>query len=532
MRRTGVFVFIAAGLLLAGAIVLWLGSGRDSEGGTAAVVAAGPSGDPAGAASGLPPARTQEAEPEAASLEELQPATEAAPADPVPASYRQALGGLTGRVLEHTPGEPDTLRPVAGLTVELAGGRQSSILLPRDALLDPAQLEARFILGSATTDHEGRFALAGIDPRTLGALLIDPGGPRGMFWPLEVTPVGGRTSDLGDLILPLAATLTGTVVDERSEPIAGVRVRATDLPMPEAFAGVADFRAGGGLTISAEVTEGAGDRMFLPPPSLARLESRLPFPTALTDAEGRFELTGVPQGLVLIVADDGVHRPFARTGVATGAAGGRRDVGTLPMADGLPLALAVRTADGQTVSEPEVFAGSPLPGAPVAIMKTPTRRDEQGRACFTGLAEGEVWIAARADARHEFTVVKLSASASAEGTITLPTPHTLTLTVLDSGGQPVEDARFFGRAVNENQTPDFIFPPVALANRTQGGDKGRYVLSGLEPLSWEITTVTASHPQHRLNADLSLGDATAEVRLARGAGAEVRVVSAADGSPV
>jgi len=533
MRRSGMFVLLSAGLVLALAVVLWLGSSPNADGGAAASVGAATPSAPVAGPDALPPARAGEARGEAVALAVPHPPAEVPPPDAMPASYRAALGGLTGRVLEHTPGAPETLRPVAGLSIELAGGRKSSIMPPRDALLDPARLQAEFILGSAVTDAEGRFELGSIDPRTLGALLLDPGGPRGMFWPLEVTPVGGRTSDLGDLVLPPTATLFGRVVDERSAPIAGARVRATDLPIPEAFAGpVAGFRGGSGLAFARELADGEAQRVFVPPPSLARLESRLPFPTAITDAQGRFELTGVPQGLVLLVADDGVHRPAARSGVPTGAAGGRRDAGLLAMADGQPLEVAVRGPGGQTIAAPQVLAGNPLPGAPVAVLAAPTGLDDQGRGRFSGLAEGAVWVAARADPRHDFTVVELPDVGVGRVTITLKTPHALTLTVLDAGGAPLPGASFFGRALNENQTPDFVLPPLALADRTQAGDQGRYVISDLDPTTWEITTVVPGHPQNRLNADLSGGDATAEVRLAAGHPAAVRVVSAADGAPV
>lgn len=532
MQRRGVFVFIAAGLLLAGAVVFWLGSGRESDAGSAALVSDAPTTAGAADTSGLPAARVEQAASAAPGLEELQRETPAVAQDPVPASYRRALGGLTGRIVERTPDDPDAVRPVAGLNVELAGGRKSAIMPPHDALLDPSQLEAHFILGAAQTGEDGRFRIEGIDPRTIGALLIDPGGPKALFWPLEVTPVSGETSDLGDLLLPSMATLTGTVVDERGTPIAGARVRATDLPLPEAFAGVADFRAGGAVLLAAEATDGAGDRMFVPPPSLARLESRLPFPTSTTDASGRFELTGVPPGLVVVVVDDGVHLPFARSGVATGAAGGRRDLGSLALADGAPLAVHVRTSDGKAVPAPQVFAGSTLPAAPIAVMKTPTQREPDGSARFTGLADGRAWVAARADERHDFTIVELPEVSIGEATITLQTPHALTLTTLDADHQPLQGVTLYGRPVKDSQMPDLLLPPIALADRTTSAEPGRYVVADLDPGNWEITAIATGLPQQRVNVDLTSGDSAAEVRFAAGHAVGVRVVSGADGSPV
>lgn len=532
MRRSGVFGFIAVGLLAAVALVLWLGRSGDSDAsGTAALVARTGSTDSAGNLPKPPATRGHDQAPASASLDELPPPAVEAPRDPIPASYRQALGALTGRVVQQAADSPQSLQPVPGLAIELVGGRASTFLRPRDALLDPAQLEPQLILGATATDDEGRFRIEGIDPRTIGALLLDPGGPRALFWPLEITPQSAQTADLGDLVLPAMATLFGTIADERGTPVEGARVRATDLPLPEAFSGVADFRAGGGVVIAGE-TEGFGNHFYLPPPSLARLESRLPFPTTHTDSEGRFELTGVPPGLVVLVVDDGLHLPLARTGVATGPAGGRRDLGTITVGDGLPLLVKVRTSDGQNVPEAQVFAGNQLPMAPVAVMKVSHARGVNGSAQFSGMAKGPAWVAARADERHGFTVLSVPEVAVGEATVTLPAPRKLTVTVLDADGLPVTGANFYGRVVQENQTPDFLLPPTSMASRTEVVEPGRYLISDLEPTAWELTTMVPGHPQHRLNADLSAGNTTAEVRLQRGLSADVRVVAAGKGTPI
>ena len=66
------------------------------------------------------------------------------------------------------------------------------------------------------------------------------------------------------------------------------------------------------------------DLVFAPPASLMRLEKHLPLPTTFTDGTGAFVLNGVTPGLVLLAADDGVHLPFVKEGVPTGAAGGGR----------------------------------------------------------------------------------------------------------------------------------------------------------------------------------------------------------------
>src|SRR5262249_4252083 len=149
-------------------------------------------------------------------------------------------GGLTGRVIT-AAGEP-----VASLPVELIGGRPPLLRRGPPALLQEGGPDLHPPRGPPGTGAGGPLPLPPLEPRPPGRLRPDPGGPRALLWPLEVTPVSGETRDVGDIKLPEAVTLLGRVVDEHGTPIAGARVRATDFPYASALPDVAQFRKGGG----------------------------------------------------------------------------------------------------------------------------------------------------------------------------------------------------------------------------------------------------------------------------------------------
>ena len=119
--------------------------------------------------------------------------------------------------------------------------------------------------GRTTTRRDGTFVL--VDLETTG-----PRGDRGgsgrvhlaaegflPVWSPGFTLIPGRTADVGLLVMSRGATVTGRILDPGGAPAAGVRV------------GV--YPAG-----------------WITPPGLAREDIRF----ALTDAAGRFEITGVP----------------------------------------------------------------------------------------------------------------------------------------------------------------------------------------------------------------------------------------------
>lgn len=518
MRRLPVIV-ISLGLLLVAGLAWWLmGQGSTEE--PSEVARGERARDEAPVAAALPEQQVKSAE--ALRVAEHQaPVAAVAEEKKVPESYRRALGELTGRVITSEGAA------VPGLPVSLVGGRRSLLIRGSSAFLEEGGLDFDPIAGSALTEADGRFHMRGIEPRTIGALLLDPGGPRALLWPLEVTPVSGETRDVGDIVLPATVTLRGRVVDEKGAPIVGARVRATDFPYASFAPDIAQFRAGGGFC----VVDGPRDDKFafVPPLAMSKLVSLLPVPTTSSGEDGRFELPGVTPGLVTLAVDEADHLVSMQGGVATGAAGGERDVGDVMLGAGLTVKGRVLDGAGKGVAGATVLMGNPLGVIPGAVLRGPYVTDAEGGFAARGYRTGAVWAVARADERQSWTMVTdLDAERPAE--IHLPALRTLTLAVLDKLQAPIKDARIYGRVVVDDDIPDLLFRPQELTQATLN-EQGQYVIGGLQPEEWEIVVKAPGRPLERESFHLEDSDTSGKIQLQDGLGLPVRVLDPS-GAPV
>lgn len=451
--------------------------------------------------------------------------------DAVPASYRAALGAVTGRVIEQDG------TPVARLNLELLGGGLADILSPMDVLARGGSAELDLELGSTATDDQGHFRFEGLEPRLLGLLVIDPAGPRAHLHILEETPVSGSERNLGDIVLPGSVTLRGRVVNERNEAVAGLRVRSTDLPPMVLATGVADWRFGGAVLVDVE-EDGEQVRMVIDPPmSLQRAERLLPLPTTETESDGAFVLVGVRPGLASLILDGFQYLTSVEGPFPTGAAGGERDLGTLVIRDGLPVRGRVVTENDKPVPGAQVRVGSTLPMAPVTLLRPIITADENGRFELKGLREGPVRAAARLSAHHDWSLDLGGSQAGGEVKVVLAARRTLTLKLVDPEGQPVEQARFFGRPLPMEQAsemPDFLMPPKSRGDE-QGvtrDEAGRWVIADMDPALWDLLIVAEGHASVRGQHDLRNGDLTTEIGLQLSSGMPLRVLTGADRLPV
>lgn len=439
----------------------------------------------------------------------------------MPASYRAALGGLTGRVVEED-GEP-----VADMPLILLGGGAVAFLPALDTLTRTGELSLDPELGSTRTDDEGRFWFSELDPRILGAVMVDPGGPRTFLHIVEESPVSGAERDLGDIVLPAGVTLIGRVIDERGAPLPDVRVRATDVQAMILGSGVADFRAGGGVYVEDDgITF-----VVVPPPSLQRLEPLLPFPTTTSDEEGRFELPGVRPGAVSIVLDDNRHLTTVKGPQITGAAGGTLDLGDLRMPDGLTQEGRVFDADGEPVPGAEVMVGNQLIFGPVAVLRPPVRADEKGRFAVTGLSEAVTRAAARASADQAFSGDTGPGQPGVrEVIVRLPKQHSLTLDLRDQDGNLVPDAHLMARHLpmaQASEMPDWLLPPSRMGAVTRD-EQERYVIGDLDPGHWDVLIAAEGYGVVRRGFDLAGLDLVESITLERARSLVVRSVDEGD----
>lgn len=450
----------------------------------------------------------------------------------LPAAYRAALSRVIGRVIL----EDGT--PVVDTPVMIGGARLSTIRVPMEAYYDdPTQIDAEGMLdviaGRAITDAEGRFEMTDVEPRTIGALMLDPGGPRAYATIMPKTPISGEVTDLGDIVLPAAIRFEGRVIDAAGEPVVDARVRALEVPPFPGIQGVADVRDGSAFVVQDDdVTF-----FYRPPKRLTRLEKYLPIPTAYTDSEGRFVLEQVPQGMPSVLVDRIDMVPLVHGPVPSGAPGSTRDVGDLRMDAGASLVGHVIDTDGEPIAGAEVLAGNEIGGfVPVSILKGPVFTDETGRFEIPGLSTSTGRAAALSPDRDAFVVGDEVVPGTDEAVIIVPQPRAITAYVTDTNGTPVSGATFFGRSlpdVDADELPNFLKPPAAMPTAADEEAPGVYRLEALDPVVWELAARAPGHGTSVEVIDLSTGDRERlEFELDPGVSLTVRVATARDQEPV
>ena len=536
-RLTAVFAVV---VLLAVGLAAWLLFDSGGQGEAGGVVVPGAARTDLGDDDALPEGVAS------ADVVPLKPARVAPPelpAEPgaLPEAYRASLGGLIGRVIE-----PDGT-PVPDMTVEVVGGRTTLLAVPRDLRYTDAPADLDLIQGAAVTDDEGRFHIADLEPRTLGVLVVDPGGPRTVVRVLDISPVSGETRDLGDIVLADGVTLRGQVVDARGQPLADARVRATDLDYAYIALGgvyVAEFQVGGGILVEPPDEVGAVRPVLgVPTPAQARLLDRLPIPQTRTDVEGRFEIAGVPVGLATLLVDDGEHLPTAQGPIPTGVAGGERDVGRIILQDGRTLRGQVVDAQGEPVAGARVMAGSDIVGIPVqaTVVRPPRITDDEGRFELRGLRDATVSLAVTGPGALEPHFMLGEPLPLDELRVVLPGKRTLKVTLRDGDDRPVTGASFYGFALIgedaddwQQYIPAYVLPNHALADRTTPveGEEGSYLIADLDPFVWRFTVKTPGHALTHEQVDLTEDDGELTLRMAAAHAFDVRVVRADDASPL
>lgn len=531
-------VAIAAALIVLVAAIVFMLSDSAGDVGTAAPIAPNASVTPADA---TPSTATTTELASAAPLRVpdviVEPVLAPVSEDGVPESYRAALGGLTGRVIEENG------TPVPDIPVEIVGGRATSFQQARMSAYADTPPVLDLIQASAITDQDGRFHMTNIEPRTMGGLLVDPGGPRSALRILDIQPTAGETHDLGDIVLAAAVTLTGRIVDATGAPISGVRVRSTDIDYAYVVLGLqaADFRDGGAGMAEIPESDGGGPPVFVAPPGdLTRMIHRLPIPETVTGDDGRFTIQGVPPGLATIILDDGFHQIAAHGPNPTGPAGGERDVGDLPMLDGLELNGRVVDDNGDPVPGAIVYGGNNIAGAPitVALLHPFVEADELGQFTVQGLRDQLASVAVRRPDDLHYTFYFDASPGGELFDVVVPSRRTLTVTVVNEAREPLGGVEFWGLPLMGEESswdkflPAYVFPRHALKSRTTLDEEDHYVISDMDPRPWKITARAPGHALLQVDVDLSDLDQSIEMVLETAHDLEVLVRRAHDGTPV
>ncbi|MFG0316419.1 MAG: carboxypeptidase-like regulatory domain-containing protein, partial [Planctomycetota bacterium JB042] len=449
-----------AAVVLAAVVALILsGDGPDA--------ASLPASDPAepGVAegpSGPAPARASRESAVSEGLEEAAPAEEPAPEGP-PESYTRALGGLIGRVVERDGS------PMPEMAVELLAATLDDFLPDVGSMFgeEPPRFEA--VKDRTETDEEGRFRFTGMDPRGFYVLGIDLGGARATIRFVDRVPNAGEVVDLGDVVLDPYVTFTGRVVDERRNPVAGARVRATNLPSILFTFGLQEIRPDFHVAFQEDL--GSKWRVAPIPRFVPKLIERFPIPSTRTGEDGAFTLEGVPLGMATVLIDKEGLVSLVHGPVPTGESGSR-DLGTLVLRAGEELIGRVVDPSDEPIANATVLAGARLELAPAAVLAPVAVTDEDGRFVARGLRDVDHVVAARPEGAIDWTLVTDVVPGFDEPEIVIGDTHRVVVSAFAATGAPLPRPAIVVQPINRLPLHPLIVPPISLSKRLSYTEDG------------------------------------------------------------
>ncbi len=413
-----------------------------------------------------------------------------------PESYRKSLGGIVGRVVE-----PDGT-PVPAMHVDLLVASMEDFMAPTASWFDtPPDFD--LVKGSTVTDDNGRFRFSEMTCRAAQLLGLDLGGPRAKVRFIDRQPNPGEVVDLGDIPLDAYAIFTGKVVDEQQKPIAGARVRATNLPGVIFSFGAADIRPGFSVAFKDDMR--GGWRVVSIPSWMMRIIERFPIPATTTDSEGRFRLEGVPLGQATVVIDEDEFVTLVKTPVPTGPAGGEKDLGTLVMDDGETLVGKVVDGDDVPIANASVMAGPRIELAPAGILFPVAKTKADGTFSARGLRDSDHVVAARPEGAFDWTVATDVVPGIDEPVIKIGTTHSLIVRVIDPSGTILKKPKLLMQPLTFAPMHPLIVPPLPIEKRISHREDGAVVVAGLEPREYAVLAKAEGFAVGRGQADLSKG---------------------------
>jgi protocatechuate 3,4-dioxygenase beta subunit len=396
----------------------------------------------------------------------------------------------------------DLGRPIAGATVGIGRWREFGAMRSAGGSL-PTRMQVFDDADTVETDESGRFELEGLDRSRVSLRAVRDGHQTVVRNDL----VAG--ADPVELRMTRLATVTGVVVDTRGEPIAESRVR----------------RSGGGNLPGVGSDE------------------------AITDADGRFELTGVLPGRATLTAS-GDHRP-AESAAFEVAPGERVENVRIVAFHGTTLVVTVLDPDGKPVEGARVRVREPRPagagpgGGRVRGVRVeaeargdgPTRTrivgaeelgeavtDAEGVARIGGLEAGSVEVVAEHElaAAAKPVAVELPRDGVVESLVTLRRGARVEVSVVDAAGEPVVGAEFVVRGGDLEEPvigetggdglalldplPGGNYEALLQRKVAAGGDGPGFVLrlAGVTPEVIEDSAVAFSIPREGSKAPVSV----------------------------
>ena len=440
-----------------------------------------------------------------------------------PASYTKALGGLIGRVVE-----PDGT-PKPEMKVELLAATLQDFLPDVGSMFDEIPPAFDELKDETLTDSEGRFRFVEMEPRGIYVLGIDFGGSRATIRFVDHAPNPGETVDLGDIVLDPYVVFTGRVVDGQRAPVAGARVRATNLPSILFTFGLQDLKPDFHVAFQEDL--GAKWRVAAIPRFIPRLVERFPIPTAKSADDGTFRLEGVPLGMATVLVDKPGLVSLVHGPVPTGEVG-EKEIGDLRLEFGEELLGRVVDADDEPIANAVVIAGPKLELAPAGLLAPIAVTNSEGYFSARGLDDREHIVAARPQGAIDWTLVTDVVPGFDEPEIVIGDTHRITVTAYAESGELLPNPALVLQSVNQLPLHPLIVPPISLAGRLAYDEDGRAVVTELDPGKYSVLAKTPGYTVGKIEADVREGPDEVELILVPELGLSVRVVEAESGKPV
>lgn len=416
-------------------------------------------------------------------------------ADPLIAA---AMCGFVGRIVDALG------QPVERCDVRIHRGSFDRLATAGAGMLAGRAQGPGITRRSTTTGADGRFEIDGVWPRGMYVLLGASRTAGGMLRLIDRAPAPGEVVDLGDLTLSASAVLTGSVVDEDGEPVAGARVRAVDLPGTMFAAARLEWFDPEGALLLRE-TRLSVDPVVAIPTWLRELYEELPIATTHTDDAGQFRLVGVVPGDNTVIVDHAAWRPLTRSGVRV-TSRAARDVGTLRLRAGEELLGSVLDASGEAVVGAEVLV-APTSNAMLVDFATAVEvTDANGRFRCGRLPAGRVTVAARRAGGTTWTLAPPQPSIR-DVVVTLPEICDLQLHVQSQSDEPLQNLEIEvipGRLSRQNITYRTVGlqDAIDLSDRVHQSSPSTWDVRGLEAGPYVVAVQCDGHA--RLLADVVL----------------------------